>query len=62
MGNTKLIEGLKGKVDEVQSGPDREFLEGPGWVVQLVRVSFPYAKVVGSIPGQGTYKTHPMRA
>ena len=32
----------------------------PGWVAQLVRVSSPHTKIVGSIPGQGTYKKQPM--
>ena len=34
----------------------------PGQLAQLVRVSSPYAKVVGSIPGQGTYKKQSMNA
>ena len=29
---------------------------------QVVRALFPYAKVVGLIPGQGTYKDQPMNA
>ena len=32
----------------------------PAQVAQLVRASSPYAKVTGSIPGQGTYKKQPM--
>ena len=31
-----------------------------GQVAQLVRVSFPYAKVASLIFGQGTYKKQPM--
>ena len=34
----------------------------PDQVAQLVRVSPQYAKVAGSIPGQGTYKYQPMNA
>ena len=33
----------------------------PGWVAQLVRASFPYTKVVGLIPSQGTYEKQSMR-
>ena len=33
-----------------------------GQVAQLVRVAGWYAKVVGSIPGQGTYKNQPANA
>ena len=33
-----------------------------GRVAQFVRVSFLYAKVVGSIPSQGTYENQPMYA
>ena len=33
---------------------------GPGLVAQLVRVPAQYAKVAGSIPGQGTNKNQPM--
>ena len=32
----------------------------PGWVLQLVRASSPYTKVVGSISGHRTYKKQPM--
>ena len=35
---------------------------GPGQVAQLVRALSGYAKVAGSIPGQGTYKNQPMNA
>ena len=34
----------------------------PGQVAQLVTVSSQYAKVMGSIPGQGIYKKQPMNA
>ena len=34
----------------------------PGWVAQLVRASSQYAKVVGLIPGQDTYKNQPTNA
>ena len=34
----------------------------PVRVAQLVRASLQYAKVVGSIPGQGTYKKQAMNA
>ena len=34
----------------------------PGQVAQLVRMSPPYSKVAGLIPGQGTYKKQPMNA
>ena len=34
----------------------------PGQVAQLVRASSWYTMVVGSIPGQGTYKNQPMNA
>ena len=34
----------------------------PSWVAQLVRASSWYTEVVGSIPGQGTYKSQPMNA
>ena len=34
---------------------------GPGWVAQLVRTSSRYAKAVGLIPGQGTYKNQPIK-
>ena len=34
----------------------------PGQVAQLVRALSWYAKVAGSIPGQGTYKNQPMNA
>ena len=33
-----------------------------GWVAQLIRPSSQYAKVVGSIPGQDTYKNQPALA
>ena len=36
-------------------------LSGSGQVAQLVKAKFQYAKVVGSIPGQGTYKNQPMK-
>ena len=32
----------------------------PGQVAQLVRASAQYAKVLGLIPDQGTYKNQPM--
>ena len=32
----------------------------PGWVVQLVRAPSQYAKVVGPISSQSTYKEHLM--
>ena len=35
---------------------------GPGWVAQLLRASSQYTKLVGSIPGQGTYEKQPMNA
>lgn len=35
---------------------------GPGWVALLARASYRYTKVVGSIPGQDTYKNPPMNA
>ena len=35
---------------------------GPGQVAQLVRATSWYAKVAGSIPGQGTYKNQPTNA
>ena len=35
---------------------------GPGWVAQLVRALSRYAKVVGLIPGQGTYRNQPVNA
>ena len=34
----------------------------PGWVAQSVRASSQYAKVAGSIPGQGTYESQPTNA
>ena len=34
----------------------------PGWVVRLIGASFLYAKVVGSISGQGIQKNKPMNA
>ena len=34
----------------------------PGWVAQFIKTSSQYAKVVGSIPGQGTYKDQQMSA
>ena len=34
----------------------------PGWAVLFIRASSQYAKVVGSISGQGTYKKQPMNA
>ena len=34
---------------------------GPGQIAQLVRALSQYAKVVGLIPGQGTYKKQPMK-
>ena len=37
----------------------RSLEEGSGWVVQWIRVSSQYAKAVGSIPGEGTYKNQP---
>ena len=33
---------------------------GPGQVAQLIRALSWYAKVAGSIPGQGTFKNQPM--
>ena len=41
---------------------DKKTWPCPGPVAQLVRVSTQYAKVVGSIPGQDTYKNQPMNA
>ena len=38
----------------------KNIMVGPGWVAQLVRMLSWYAKVVGSIPGQGTCKNQPM--
>ena len=35
---------------------------GPGHVAQLVRALSRYAKVLGLIPGQGTYENQPMNA
>ena len=35
-------------------------LTSPGWVAQLVRALSWYARVSGSIPGQGTCKTQPV--
>ena len=32
---------------------------GPGWASRVVRAASHYAKVVGSIPDQGTYKKQP---
>ena len=40
--------GAEGSVEKSIGSPD--------WVAQLVRVSSEYAKVAGSLPGQGTYK------
>ena len=40
----------------------KKLLSGLGWAAQLVRVSSWHAKVVGSIPGQGTYKNQPVSA
>ena len=34
----------------------------PGQVAQLVKAPCQYAKVQGSIPGQGAYKKQPMNA
>ena len=39
-----------------------KILSDPGQESQLVRASFRYAKVVGLIPGQGTYKKQPVIA
>ena len=39
---------------------DLRKLGRPGWVGQLIRALPQYAKVAGSIPGQGTYKNQPM--
>lgn len=33
---------------------------GPGWVAQFVGTFFQYASILGSIPGQGTYKCQPI--
>ena len=35
---------------------------GPDWVAQLIRALSQYAKVMGSIPSQGTCKNQPMNA
>ena len=35
---------------------------GPGWAAKLVKVSFPYAKIVCLIPIQGTCKKQPINA
>ena len=40
----------------------RKAAVSPGGVAQLVRALSRYAKVVGSISGQGTYKQQPMNA
>ena len=37
-------------------------ITGPGWVALWVRVLSPYAKVAGSISGQGTHRKQPMKA
>ena len=36
--------------------------KGPGWVGQLVRVLSRNTKVVGLVPGHGTYKNQPMNS
>ena len=46
---------------EYQSDLKKE-IPGPGQVAHLVRALSPYAKVVGSIPSQGSYKNQPMNA
>ena len=38
----------------------RKFSFSPGQVAQLVRASLQYAKVVDSVPHQGTYKNQSM--
>ena len=61
------------QLEEAQRVPDKTNLKRPtprpfiikmqrcpGLVAQLVRVSSPYAKVVGLMPGQGTYKNQPV--
>ena len=45
---------------EEESGKAESII--PGCVAPLVRALFQYAKVVGSIPGQGTHKKQPMNA
>lgn len=37
-------------------------ISGPGWVAQLVRASVRYARALGLIPGQDTYRKQPMNA
>ena len=44
------------------TGMNKSAVLGTGQVAQLVRTSLPYIKVVGLIPGQGTYKNQPMNA
>ena len=39
---------------------ERKGIISPGRLAQLVRASFKYAKDVGLIPGQGTYKSQPV--
>lgn len=45
---------LIGNLNQNQINP------GPGWVVQLVRGSSQYDKIVGLIPYKGTYKSQLM--
>ena len=37
-------------------------MSGSGWVAMLVRASSQFAKVVGSLSDQDTYKKEPMNA
>ena len=40
----------------------KDLNRGPGCLAQLVRAPSQYAKVAGSVPGQGTCKSQPMKA
>ena len=62
----RSVPNIGNSVCHIVDALDKQFLKkcmlGPGWVCQLVRASSRYAKVSGSIPGQGTYKNQPMHA
>lgn len=60
-----LIYKLKSISVPTSFPPDDRILKRkwcPYWVAQLVRASYQYVKVTGSISNQGTYNMQPMNA
>ena len=50
------------RVDSCITNGIKKYKWCPGQIAQLIRGSFHYAKVVGSIPSEGTYKNQSINA